>query len=60
LQFGIEMALDEAPQGSLVVILPEKVGRTLDLIKARHPQSESNWADKIANNGKIISSSNLQ
>ncbi len=55
---AIEMALDEAPQGSLVVILPEKVGRTLDLIRARHPQSESNWADKIANNGKIISSSN--
>ncbi len=55
---AIEMALDEAPQGSLVVILPEKVGRTLDLIRVRHPQSESNWADKIANNGKIISSSN--
>ncbi len=34
---AIEMALDEAPQGSLVVILPEKVGRTLDLIRARHP-----------------------
>ena len=38
---AIEMALDEAPQGSLVVILPEKVGRTLDLIRARHPQSDS-------------------
>ncbi|MBE9045694.1 cyanophycin synthetase [Pleurocapsales cyanobacterium LEGE 10410] len=38
---AIDIALDEAPQGSLVVILPEKVGRTLDLIEARHPQSES-------------------
>ena len=38
---AIELALDEAPQGSLVVILPEKVARTLDLIEARHPQSES-------------------
>ncbi|MDJ0573305.1 MAG: cyanophycin synthetase [Pleurocapsa sp. MO_192.B19] len=38
---AIDIALDEATQGSLVVILPEKVGRTLDLIEARHPQSES-------------------
>ena len=38
---AIDIALDEASQGSLVVILPEKVGRTLDLIEARHPQSES-------------------
>ena len=44
---AIDVALDEAPQGSLVVILPEKVGRTLDLIKARHPQSEAGWADKM-------------
>jgi cyanophycin synthetase len=52
---AIDIALDEAPQGSLVVILPEKVGRTLALIEARHPQRESGWADKIANNGKVIS-----
>ncbi len=25
---AIEVALDEAPQGSLVIVLPEKVGRT--------------------------------
>ena len=36
---AIDIALDEAPQGSLVVILPEKVNRTLDLIAARHPQT---------------------
>ena len=51
---AIESALDEAPQGSLVVILPEKVGRTLALIEARHPQSESDWAEKITNNGKVV------
>ncbi len=38
---AIDIALDEAPQDSLVVILPEKVGRTLELIEARHPQSDS-------------------
>ena len=51
---AIDVALDEASQGSLVVILPEKVDRTLDLIKARHPQTESGWADKIANNGRVV------
>jgi cyanophycin synthetase len=51
---AIEIALDEASQGSLVVILPEKVDRTLALIEARHPQSESGWADKIANNGMVV------
>ncbi len=55
---AIDIALDEASKGSLVVILPEKVGRTLDLIKARHPQSELGWTDKIAQNGKVIGSSN--
>ncbi len=53
---AIEVALDEAPQGSLVIVLPEKVDRTLALIKARHPQIESGWSDKIANNGKVINS----
>ncbi|MDJ0589693.1 MAG: cyanophycin synthetase [Pleurocapsa sp. MO_226.B13] len=38
---AIEIALEEAAQGSLVVILPEKVERTLDLIATRHPQTES-------------------
>ena len=37
---AINIALDEAPQGSLVVILPEKVDRTLNLIEACHPNSE--------------------
>ncbi|MGB5633465.1 MAG: cyanophycin synthetase [Waterburya sp.] len=51
---AIDVALDEAPQGSLVVILPEKVDRTLDLIEARQPQSESGTTDKITNNGRIV------
>ena len=55
---AIDIALDEAAQDSLVVILPEKIGRTLELIKARHPQSELDWADKIAQNSKVFSSSN--
>ncbi len=57
---AIEIALDEASQGSLVVILPEKIGRTLDLIKARHPQSESDWTQKITNNGKVVSRSTIR
>ena len=34
---AIETALDEAPEGSLVVILPESVTRSIDLIQARNP-----------------------
>ena len=55
---AIDIALDGADQGSLVVILPEKVGRTLDLIKARHPQTDLDWSDKIAQNGRVIGSNN--
>ena len=57
---AIELALDEASQGSLVIVLPEKVGRTLALIEARHPQIESGWADKIANNGRVVSRSKIE
>ena len=55
---AIDVALDEADQGSLVVILPEKVERTLDLIEARHPLSESARTDKIAHNGRVVGLSN--
>ncbi|MEO1394980.1 MAG: cyanophycin synthetase [Cyanobacteria bacterium J06634_5] len=34
---AIEWALDNAPEGGLVVILPEKVGSVIELIKARNP-----------------------
>jgi len=37
-QRAIGITLDEAPQGSLVVILPESVTRALSLIEQRHPQ----------------------
>ncbi len=39
---AIEAALDRATEGSLVVILPEKVGRAIGAIQARHPQSALN------------------
>jgi cyanophycin synthetase len=34
---AIETALDEAPEGGLVVILPESVTRSINLINARNP-----------------------
>jgi cyanophycin synthetase len=34
---AIETALDQAPEGSLVVILPESVSRAIKLIQARNP-----------------------
>ncbi len=37
---AIEWALDNAPDGGLVVILPESVSRAISLIKARNPISE--------------------
>ncbi len=37
---AINKALDSAPSGSLVVILPESVNRAISLIEARHPISE--------------------
>ena len=37
---AVNKALDSAPSGSLVVILPESVNRAISLIKARHPVPE--------------------
>jgi cyanophycin synthetase len=37
---AIEVALDEASEGSLVVILPESVRRAIDLIEKRKPLPE--------------------
>jgi cyanophycin synthetase len=36
-----ETMLDRAPDGGLVVILPESVNRAIRLIEARNPISES-------------------
>lgn len=38
---AVNTALDEAPSGSLVVILPETVNRAISLIEARNPIKES-------------------
>ena len=38
---AINTALDNAPEGSLVVILPESVSRAIQLIEQRNPQPES-------------------
>ncbi|MEO1446376.1 MAG: Mur ligase family protein, partial [Cyanobacteria bacterium J06635_11] len=38
---AIEWALDNAPDGGLVVILPEKVASVIELIKERKPAAES-------------------
>jgi cyanophycin synthetase len=37
---AVNATLDQAPPGSLVVILPEIVGRAISLIEARHPKSD--------------------
>lgn len=41
---AIEIALDEAPEGGLVVILPESVRRAIDLIEKRKPLPEEQSA----------------
>ncbi|MFE1748353.1 cyanophycin synthetase [Coleofasciculus sp. H7-2] len=38
---AINTALDQAPEGSLVVILPESVTRAISIIEARRPQMEN-------------------
>ncbi|MEO0536392.1 MAG: cyanophycin synthetase [Cyanobacteria bacterium P01_A01_bin.123] len=39
---AIETALNQAPEGGLVVILPESVNRAIELIKARKPLENGN------------------
>ena len=39
---AVNTALDQAPEGSLVVILPESVSRAISLIEARRPLQENN------------------
>ncbi|NJN86372.1 MAG: cyanophycin synthetase [Leptolyngbyaceae cyanobacterium SL_7_1] len=38
---AVNTALDAAPEGSIVVILPESVNRAIELIEARHPIPEA-------------------
>lgn len=42
---AVNTALDDAPSGSLVVILPESVKRALSLIEARNPIKESSASE---------------
>ncbi|MCT7955416.1 cyanophycin synthetase [Laspinema palackyanum] len=54
---AIETALDEAPSGSLVVILPESVSRAINLIEKRKPLEEP----RIPLNGsKPVESSSVE
>ena len=50
---AINTALDRAPDGSLVVILPESVSRAIALIKARNPLPQ----DGLTTNGHGAGSS---
>lgn len=42
---AINLALDQAPTGSLVVILPESVSRAISLIQKRHPLPDLAMSD---------------
>ncbi|NET48174.1 MAG: cyanophycin synthetase [Merismopedia sp. SIO2A8] len=58
---AIELALDDAPDGGLVVILPESVSRAIALIKARNPVSDtpSNGASVTIDSEATPSTSSL-
>ena len=45
---AVNTTLDQAPTGSLVVILPETVSRAIALIEARHPKADLNLPKAIA------------
>lgn len=53
---AINTALDGAPEGSLVVILPESVSRAISLIQARNPLQESQIAEPQANSSSVKTS----
>jgi cyanophycin synthetase len=52
---AVNQALDSAPAGSLVVIFPESVTRTLGLIEARHPLPELGLPPNVAPQDKAQS-----
>ncbi|NJO39925.1 MAG: cyanophycin synthetase [Cyanobacteria bacterium CRU_2_1] len=45
---AVNLTLDTAPAGSLVVILPESVNRAIDLIKTRNPKSNLDLPRTVA------------
>lgn len=45
---AVNTALDQAPDGSLVVIFPESVGRAIGLIEARNPQADLNLSANVS------------
>lgn len=47
---AVNVTLDQAPSGSLVVILPETVSRAIGLIEARHPKPDLALPQAIAAN----------
>jgi len=53
---AINHALDHAPEGSLVVILPEIVSRAIDLITVRNPLPEAQMADVPASTKSSVQS----
>lgn len=55
---AIEVALDAASQGSLVVILPESVRRAIRLIEARNPIQELDT--DYSGNGRVSDSQNAE
>jgi cyanophycin synthetase len=54
---AIETALDNAPTGGLVVILPESVSRAIRLIEARNPIEASTSSGKIDSESAVADSS---
>lgn len=48
---AVNSTLDQAPEGSLVVILPESVNRAIELIQARNPRRELSLPPRASSNG---------
>ena len=55
---AVTTALDQAPQGSLVVIFPESVNRAIDLIKTRNPQDDLNLPSNVQPQSLMVESGN--
>ncbi len=55
---AVNTALDQAPQGSLVVIFPESVNRAIDLIKTRNPQDDLNLPSNVQPQSLMVENGN--
>jgi len=55
---AVNIALDQAPQGSLVVIFPESVNRAIELIAARNPQADLNLPANVQPQSLMVENSN--